>query len=265
MRYVHGYSDYEEARLRDQADRLANVLHEGTAYAGGALVVEVGCGVGAQTVHLAANSPGASFTSVDISQESLEAARQAVDARGFRNVRFQQANVYDLPFGEAAFDHAFLCFVLEHLPDPLAALRCILRVVKPGGTVTVIEGDHGSAFFHPASTAAWRTIQCLIDLQAGAHGDALIGRSLYPLMRDSGLRDVEVAPRTVYADAGRPEWVDGFTRKTFIAMVEGVQDEAIARRIIDREAWDRGIADLKRTADNDGTFIYTFFKGVGRR
>ena len=84
-------------------------------------------------------------------------------------------------------------------------------------------------------------------------------------MRAAGPRDVEVGPRTVYADAGRPAWVDGFTRRTFIAMVEGVEEPAIARGLIDRASWERGIADLRRTAEAGGTFSYTFFKGVGRR
>jgi SAM-dependent methyltransferase len=263
--YVHGYSDYEEARLRDQADSLAVVLHEGTCYPPGANVLEAGCGVGAQTVHLAANSPGACFTSIDLAADSLKVAMRAVAERGFANVRFRQADLYDLPFPESSFDHAFVCFVLEHVPDPIRALACVRSVVRPGGTITAIEGDHGSAFFHPQSDAAWRTIRCLVDLQAASGGNALIGRSLYPLLRDAGFRDVEVVPRTIYADAGRPEWVDGFTRKTFIAMVEGVEEPAIARGLIERAEWDRGIAELKRTAGESGTFVYTFFKGVGRR
>ena len=83
-------------------------------------------------------------------------------------------------FGPASFDHVFVCFVLEHLREPVEALRRLRAVLKPGGTLTVIEGDHGSTFFHPHSDAAWRTIQCLIDLQAAAGGNALIGRELYP-------------------------------------------------------------------------------------
>ena len=66
----------------------------------------------------------------------------------------------------------------------------------------------------------------------------------------------------VYADASRPQMVDGFTRKTFNAMVEGVREEALARGLIDPQAWDEGICDLHRTAEPDGVFCYTFFKAV---
>ena len=57
--------------------------------------------------------------------------------------------------------------------------------------------------------------------------------------------------------------VDGFTLKTFTAMVAGVRDEAIAAGLSDAAAFDAGLRDLERTAEADGTFSYTFFKGVG--
>lgn len=86
----------------------------------------------------------------------------------------------------SSFDHAFVCFVLEHLSDPMGVLKSLREVIRPGGSLTVIEGDHGSTFFHPRSDAAWRTIQCLIDVQAQLGGDALIGRRLFPLLRETG-------------------------------------------------------------------------------
>ena len=159
----------------------------------------------------------------------------------------------------------FVCFVLEHLSRPREALAHLRRVLKPGGTITVIEGDHGSTYFHPDSSAARNAIQCLIDLQARAGGDSLIGRRLYPLLVESGFPNVTVSPRMVYVDSSRPERVEGFTKNTFTAMVEGVRDAALAANLIDEETWDKGIRDLYRTAEADGTFCYTFFKAVATK
>src|SRR5713101_288433 len=263
--YVHGYHPREKERLQDQAGTLVDLLHSDTSYPPGSVVLETGCGVGAQTVTLAQRSPGARFTSVDVSAASLAEAKRKTDAAGITNVRFQQADILALPFAPASFDHVFVCFVLEHLSRPVEALVILNRLLRPGGTMTVIEGDHGSTYFHPESRAAHMASQCLVELQRLAGGNALIGRQLYPLMIEAGLEAVHVSPRMVYVDSSRPDLVDGFTRKTFTAMIEGVRESAIAADIIDREAFDAGVRDLHRTTEADGVFCYTFFKGVGQK
>lgn len=255
--YVHGYAAPEARRLGDQADTLADLLHAGTAYPAGSRVLEVGCGVGAQTVHLVARSPDARLTAVDVSADSLDQARQRIPG-----VDFRRADLFDL---DGEWDHLFVCFVLEHLPEPGKALAHLKTLLRPGGTITVIEGDHGSAFFHPRSEHAQAAIDCLVRLQADAGGDGLIGRRLYPLLVEAGFAGAEVAPRTVYADASRPDLVAGFTRDTFTAMVEGVGETAVAEELIDEAGWARGIADLYRTTREYGTFHYTFFKATALR
>src|SRR5437016_1113569 len=108
-------------------------------------------------------------------------------------------------------------------------------------------------------------IQCLVELQRLAGGNALIGRQLYPLMVEAGLEAVHVSPRMVYVDSSRPGLVEGFTRKTFTAMIEGVRESAIEAGMTEPAAFDAGIRDLYRTAESDGVFCYTFFKGMGEK
>lgn len=264
--YVHGYSAPEARRLGDQADTLADLLHAGTAYPPGSRVLEVGCGVGAQTVHLVTSSPGAHLTCVDLDDGSLAQARARVRAlTPDASVRWRRADLFDLPFRDAEFDHVFVCFVLEHLREPERALRGLRRVLRKGGTITVIEGDHGSAFFHPDGAAARAAIDCLVTLQAAAGGNALMARQVQPLLTAAGYRDVTVRPCTVYADQTRPDLVTGFTRDTFIAMVDLVRDDAIAAGLTTARDWRRGIDELSRTAEDGGTFHYTFAKGLAVR
>ncbi|MCE5306160.1 MAG: methyltransferase domain-containing protein [Acidobacteriales bacterium] len=260
--YVHGYSARESTRLADQASTLSELLHHDTAYAAGDRVLECGCGTGAQTVLLAANSPEARIVSVDVSVESLGLARRRVEEAGGRNVVFGVADVYRPPFENENFDHVFVCFVLEHLSNPVEALVALKRVLRPGGSLTVIEGDHGSWYCYPQTPAASRAVECLIEIQARAGGDALIGRRLHPLLVEAGYRKVQVSPRMVYVDSSRPHLVEGFSKNTFIAMVEGVRDAAISAGLVDADVWEQGIADLYRATAVDGTFCYTFFKAT---
>jgi ubiquinone/menaquinone biosynthesis C-methylase UbiE len=225
------------------------------------MVLEAGCGVGAQTITLARNSPHAEITSVDISEPSLNHAKTLINNEGISNVHFQIADIMNLPFDDETFDHVYICFVLEHLPDPVRALLSLKRVLKKEGSITVIEGDHGSCYFHPETEEAVKAWQCLITGQTDLHCNPLMGRELYPLLTEAGFKNIEVDPRIVYVDSDKPELVDGFIKKTIIAMVEGVKDQAIDSGLINLETWNKGIKDLHKSAEPSGTFFYNFFKG----
>ena len=90
----------------------------------------------------------------------------------------------------------------------------------------------------------------------------MIGRELYPLLNKARFNDICVSPRMVYADSSRPALVEGFTKKTFTAMIEGVREKALATGLIKAPDFDRGIDDLYKTAGDEGVFCYTFFKAV---
>jgi ubiquinone/menaquinone biosynthesis C-methylase UbiE len=260
--YIHGYGASEAERLHAQATSVRDLLHGDTRYPAGSVVLEVGCGTGEQTVSLARHSPGARIVAFDRETRSLVRARARVESAALTNVAFHRAELFSLPFRRESFDHLFVCFVLEHLTRPLDALVLLKDFLRPGGTITVFEGDHGSPFFHPESEAADRAIRCQVELQRRAGTNACIGRELYPLLTRAGYARVVVSPRVVYVDGSRPELIESFTKGTFTAMVEAVRTQAIAQRLIDAETFDRGIADLDRTASRDGVFFYTFFKGT---
>ena len=103
--YVHGYEARENERLRNQADTLVELLHWDTSYPSGSSVLEAGCGVGAQTLTLARNSPSARITCVDLSEASLAQAKREADAAGLTNLHFQQADIFALPYEPGSFDH----------------------------------------------------------------------------------------------------------------------------------------------------------------
>jgi ubiquinone/menaquinone biosynthesis C-methylase UbiE len=262
MGYVHGYDPREKVRLQDQADTLVELLHSDTSYPAESQVLEAGCGVGAQTITLAGNSPKARIVSMDISESSVAAAKKKIEEAGFKNVSFLQGDLFHLAFKPESFDHLFVCFVLEHLAQPIKALYSLKKLLKIGGTLTVIEGDHGSTYFYPDNVAAQRAIQCQVTLQAKAGGNANIGRELYPLLNAAGFSSVQVSPRMVYVDASKPRLVEGFTKNTFTAMIEGVGESAVEAGLLDENTFNEGIKGLYRTTETDGVFCYTFFKAL---
>lgn len=160
--YVHSYDPPENARLHDQADTLAELLHAGTAYPAGSRVLEAGCGVGAQTLTLAARSPGAHFTSVDVSEASVAEARRRVAQAGLTNVAVERADIFALPFDAASSDHVFVCFVLEHLAQPVHALTMFAHRLRRGGSMTVIDNTAaaGGVFCYTFFKAVATTTAC---------------------------------------------------------------------------------------------------------
>ena len=90
----------------------------------------------------------------------------------------------------------------------------------------------------------------------------MIGRELYPLLLNAGYSSISVSPRMVYVDSSKPGLVEGFTKRTFTAMIEGVREAALKAGIIEQRSFEKGIKDLYRTAEADGVFCYTFFKAV---
>lgn len=263
--YVHGYSEREALRLNDQASTLDSIIHNDTSFPKGSYILEAGCGVGAQTKIIAKKNPECKFLSIDISEISIEEAKIMAEQMDMKNVQFEQADLYKLNYDDETFDSIIVCFVLEHLKNPTQVLGELKRVLKKGGTIVAIEGDHGSTFFYPDSIAAHQAIDCQVQLQSLNGGNSNIGRELYPLFKSVGLSDTFISPRMVYVDASRQNLVEGFIKNTFIPMIEGVGEQAVQVGIIDKTTFEMGIEDLYRTAQPDGVFSYTFFKGFAKK
>jgi SAM-dependent methyltransferase len=260
--YVHGYTEREAERLEDQSNTLDNLLHHDSVWKENDIILEAGCGIGAQTKIIASKNPLCKFISIDISDESVKKAKESALSFGLSNVTFKQADIFNLPFEDGYFDHVFICFVLEHLHNYKAGIAELKRVIKVNGTITVIEGDHGSAYFSPESREANRAIQCQVELQRRSGGDANIGRKLYPILKNAGFESITITPRMVYVDESKPNLVEGFTKNTFTAMIEGIKEKAISENLVDEVTFDKGISDLNKTAGKDGVFCYTFFKAT---
>lgn len=266
MAYVHGYSERETRRLYEQAEILENILHSGTGFPANTRVLEAGCGVGAQTRLLVKRSPGTVFTCIDVSEKSLATANRVKEQSGFGNVTFCQDDITRLSFADERFDHVFVCFVLEHLDSPVAALRELKRVLKPGGTITLIEGDHGSCFWHPETPEAIAAWKGLITAQQNIGHDPNIGRRLTPLLREAGFTVQTCEPAWLYADRLQPALRDGMVNHIIVPMVQSAERQILNENLVPQKVYEQGIADLSRVDQiEEGTFFYTWFKAVGRK
>ena len=261
---MHGYSDRETQRLQEQSLILEDLLHRGTSYTAGTRVLEVGCGVGAQTLILLRRNPGILLTSVDMSEESLQKAKERVGETGYDNVEFRHEDILESSLEPGSFDHLFICFVLEHMEHPVDSLKQMMKLLRVGGSVTLIEGDHSSGQWSPeteASRAAWNG---LVLSQKMLGHDPDIGKRLHKVMCDAGIEQVQVEPRAVDPDRSDPILLDGVVNQIIAPMVYSAEKQVLALEMVDPQIWKKGLRDLSHVADSpDGSFFYSWFKGAG--
>ncbi|NNC92251.1 MAG: methyltransferase domain-containing protein [Acidimicrobiia bacterium] len=115
----------------------------------GMRILDLGCGPGSITLGLARYVAPAETVGVDQSEEALATARALAREQNVGNVRFEQADVYELPFDDATFDVVYGHQILQHLADPVAALTEAGRVLRAGGYLAVRDADYGTMTHHP--------------------------------------------------------------------------------------------------------------------
>jgi ubiquinone/menaquinone biosynthesis C-methylase UbiE len=173
----------------------------------GMRLLDVGCGPGSITRGLAERLAPGEVIGVDLSEETLAAARQEAAARGLANLRYEQGSVYSLPFPDDAFDVVFAHQVLQHLRDPGAALREMLRVVEAGGLVAVREVDWGTAAYWPADPWIDRFVEVHFKTWYRNGGEPRIGRRLRALFNAAGTTDLRITA-SLWCYATPPETIE---------------------------------------------------------
>jgi len=189
--YTHGHAP---ATVRQHGRRT---VEEAAAFilpdlAPGLQVLDVGCGPGSITRGLAERVAPGRVVGVDLSRETLAAARQDAAARGLVNLQYEEASVYALPFADATFDVGYAHQVFQHLREPGRALAEVVRVLRPGGLVGVRDVDWGTVSYWPLDPWIDRFVETHMRTWYRNGGEPRMGRQLRALFNGGGLADVQV-------------------------------------------------------------------------
>jgi SAM-dependent methyltransferase len=226
--YTHGHHEsvlrsHRWRTAENSAGYLLDVLTPGVS------VLDVGCGPGTITVDFARRVAPARVVGIDRSDDVLDAAGEAARDAGVDNVEFAVGDVYALDQPDASFDVVHAHQVLQHLTDPVAALREMRRVCVPGGVVAARDSDYATFTWWPEDAWLTRWLELYHDVARGNGAEPDAARRLLAWAREAGFSQVDATASTwCFATPEDRAWWGGMWADRVVA-------SAFAEQAVDRD------------------------------
>jgi SAM-dependent methyltransferase len=239
-RYTHGH---HESVLRSHRWRTAD---NSAAYllphlSTGMSLLDIGSGPGTLTADLATRVAPGRVTASEPDAAVLDLARQEATGRGLSNVDFAVADVHDLALPAGHFDVVHAHQVLQHVADPVRALREMRRVCRPGGIVAARDGDYAGFIWYPQVPALSEWLALYRQAARANGGEPDAGRRLLSWARAAGFTEITATASTwcFATPADRQWWADLWAHR--------IRASDLARQLVDSGT--ATPADLDRIAN----------------
>lgn len=264
--YLHGFSPVEQERLRRQARFAEHTIYQNINFSTQKNVLEVGCGVGAQSEILLRRFPDLQLTGIDLSPAQLASAKESLSKLSYAKDRYtlHQMNAENLTLKANNYDGAFLCFVLEHVPDPRRVLSEVRRVLSPGAVVYITEVLNSSFFLDPYSPNVQKYWMAFNDYQYDHKGDPFMGAKLGNLLMQIGFREIETEIKTWFFDNRKPQ-----LRKEMIDfwsdLLLSASEQLLAENYVTQEVVDGMKSEMENVAlDPNAVFFFSFVQAKAK-
>jgi len=230
----------------------------------GMRVLDCGCGPGTITAGFAELVAPGEVVGTEIEDSHVVIARANAAKRNVSNVRFETADIYRLPFEDAAFDAVFISAVLGNLREPIRGLREAHRVLKPGGVIGVKEFDHGGDLIYPQDAAVDKYGELYLRLRRENGHDPEIGRQIGALLIDVGFGELKLS--AAYESFAGPQAAGGFAQVSAGLLAEGWAEAFLSRAWATTEDIQNMIDGWQRFAAFPGAiFAAAWCEAVGRK
>ena len=265
--YLHGFTAEEQERLYGQARFMEARIYERLPFSRSRQMLEIGCGVGAQSEILLRRYPHLQITGVDASIQNLTRAKVHLGRLASSAARYRcvGSDALALAFPAASFDSAFLCWVLEHVTEPVRVLREAHRCLKPRAPIAVTEVQNRSFLLHPYSPNTMAYWQAFNDHQLALGGDPYVGAKLGNLLSQSGFEALETRFHTIHLDNRSPEERAQCIRFWTDLLLSGAPSLLAAGKVTPRVV-EKMRMELEQVARGpDAVFLFSFVQAVAER
>lgn len=263
--YVHGFSEHEQDRLKQQASFTEQSIYRDVDFSNIDKLLEVGVGVGGQTEILLRRFPKLHLTGIELNNTQLQTAKKNLSALSYAKNRFDlhQMDASNMQFKANEFDGAFVCWVLEHTRSPEQIINEIRRVLRPGSQVIVNEVMNHTFFLDPYSPNLWKYWMAFNDFQYEQAGDPFVGAKLGNVLISSGLSNVKTKVINWHFDKRHPS-----RRKEVIAFWRDLTMSA-AETLISANKIDQATVEATKKEydivanDPQAVFYFSFMQASG--
>jgi ubiquinone/menaquinone biosynthesis C-methylase UbiE len=259
--YLHGYSSEEQARLYEQARFLEPSVYEHVDFARSSRLIEVGCGVGAQTEILLERFPQLKVQGIDAAPAQIERARKHLaKAVADGRVKFDVGDALRLPYPDNSFDSAFVCWFLEHVQNPIGILEEVRRVLQPGSVIYCGEVLNATLYLNPYSPATLQYWFAFNDHQCNLKGDPFVGGKLANYLMAAGFQNISTESKVYHYDNRAPKqrgrFIEYWTQLLLSGAPELVAAGKVTAEVVDEMK--RELARIKN--DPDAVFYYSWIQ-----
>jgi ubiquinone/menaquinone biosynthesis C-methylase UbiE len=262
--YIHGTAPEEQARLQ-LLNRLTNQpFIQFLNPSKHVRVLDVGCGLGILAREVAEHIYPGEVIGIERSMEQLEAARQlASESQTPADVHLQWGDAYHVDFPDNSFDIVYCRYLLEHVTSPMTVVNEMSRVTKRSGVVVAQENDLAAHIVYPACETFERVWQKFQRLQLMLGGDPYVGRKLYTLFHQAGLRELHTDLAQEVHFPTRPTfapWIENV-----IGVLKSAEGELLTQNLVTVEEFSRAIAELEAFAKRDDACVYFYWNRIKGR
>ncbi len=264
-KYIHGFDPIEQERLIHQAEFLEPYVYEGVDLEFKERLLEVGCGVGAQTKILLRRFPKLHIDGVDLSEDQLTAAKKYLKKEiKQKRIQLYQGDAQKFKLKQPKYDAAFLCWFLEHVPDPLKALKQVKAHLKSGSKIYCSEVFNQTLFISPYSPYFLKYWFEFNDLQWFIGGHPFVGGALGHYLKEAGFVDIKLEVRPFQFDSRDSErrklFMEYFYQILLSAKSSLIKEGRVTTDMVKK--MDQEVEHFKKS--HDSTFFYAWMRATAR-